>query len=122
MRDCGASYLHACLLLLLAEGPDHGYDLATRLAPLGLAGADAASTYRALRSLERDGSVGSHWVPSHGGPARRVYHLTAKGHTALAATAADLRRDQMRISRYLARLAAVQRMAQPAPDAAQVAR
>jgi PadR family transcriptional regulator PadR len=107
MRDGGCSYLHACLLLLLAERPDHGYDLVSRLAALGLPSADGATTYRALRALEREEYVGSRWTPSHGGPARRVYHLTREGQAALAAVGSQLRSDQAQVGRYLTRLDAL---------------
>jgi DNA-binding PadR family transcriptional regulator len=104
MRDGGYTYLHACLLLLLGERPDHGYDLVARLGPLGLAGTDAAGTYRALRCLERGGDVQSQWTPPHGGPARRVYHLTPQGRAALADCGAQLRREQAHRGHFLARL------------------
>jgi DNA-binding PadR family transcriptional regulator len=107
MRDGGCTYLHACLLLLLAERPDHGYDLVPRLAPLGLSGVDGATTYRALRALEREGHVGSQWTPSPGGPARRVYHLTREGQATLAAVGGQLRRDQAQVMRFLGRLDAL---------------
>jgi PadR family transcriptional regulator PadR len=47
-------FLKPCLLLLLRERPDHGYDLVVRLAPLGLGEEESASVYRALRELEHE--------------------------------------------------------------------
>lgn len=77
-------YLKPCLLLLLRERSDHGYNLVGRLAPLGLDQEEAASVYRALRELERDHLVRSRWGESKAGPHRRVYDLTAEGARDLA--------------------------------------
>ncbi|MDX6286489.1 MAG: PadR family transcriptional regulator, regulatory protein PadR [Frankiales bacterium] len=84
-------FLQPCLLLLLAEHPDHGYDLAERLRRLGIEETDSAIVYRTLRALERAGWVGSAWTPSQSGPARRTYHLTADGYAALDAGANEYR-------------------------------
>jgi DNA-binding PadR family transcriptional regulator len=109
MRECNASFLQACLLLLIRERPGHGYDLAERLEPFGLAGSDAASTYRALRALEREGSVESHWTPSACGPERRVYRLTEAGAAALTRSAQALSRNRAQLDEYLRRHEGVQR-------------
>jgi poly-beta-hydroxybutyrate-responsive repressor len=116
MHECGCNYLRACLLLLIAERADHGYDLATRLTDFGLDALDTPGTYRALRGLERDGMVASVWMRSVGGPARRVYRLTTAGEAALVTSGEELRRDQRRVARYLHRLDAVA-LPRPATDA-----
>src|SRR5437879_6203522 len=103
MRDSGRSFLRASLLLLIGERPAHGYDLVERLEPFGLADGDAASTYRTLRALERDGSVESSWTPSDCGPARRIYRLTEAGHAELEACADALRRTRGQVDHYLLR-------------------
>ena len=72
-------FVEPCLLLLLRERPDHGYELVDRLRILGLADGDSASIYRTLRGLERNGLVRSVWRPSSTGPARRTYSLTGEG-------------------------------------------
>ena len=101
MRNCERSHLQACLLLLLAERSGYGYELAGRLAPLGLADVDAASTYRALRTLEADGCVTSQWTPSHSGPARRTYHLSRYGRSLLASCGERLREEHSRLGYFL---------------------
>lgn len=73
------NFLQPCLLLLLGERPDHGYDLATRLRALHVAEGDPGTVYRALRQLERQGLIESSWDLSDSGPARRTYRLTAAG-------------------------------------------
>lgn len=112
MREHGRTYLQACLLLLIAEHPDHGYQLTARLSALGFADADVdtANTYRTLRGLEREGALASSWSPSDRGPARRTYHLTGHGLAQLAEYGAELRSDQARTAGYLRRFEAIPRI------------
>jgi poly-beta-hydroxybutyrate-responsive repressor len=84
------NFLQPCLLLLLAERADHGYELAGRLRPLHDGDGDSGGVYRALRGLEKQGLVGSEWRTSDVGPARRTYHITPAGVAALATRARDL--------------------------------
>ncbi len=77
------NFLRACLLLLLRERPDHGYDLLARLGSLGLDQEDPGAVYRTLRGMEREGLVRSGWGESCSGPARRTYVLTPCGERAL---------------------------------------
>ena len=73
------SYLRPCLLLLLAEGTSHGYELLDQVAGLGLDRVDPGGLYRCLRAMEEEGLVRSTWEPSASGPARRTYELTDEG-------------------------------------------
>lgn len=73
------NYLRPCLLLLLAEGTSHGYELLEQLAALGLDRPDPGRVYRSLRAMDEDGLVHSEWEPSATGPARRTYSLTEEG-------------------------------------------
>jgi PadR family transcriptional regulator PadR len=84
------NFLQPCLLLLLAERADHGYELAVRLRPLHDGEGDSGGVYRALRSLEKQGLVGSEWRTSDVGPARRTYHIMPAGAAMLTAQARDL--------------------------------
>lgn len=76
------NYLRACLLLLIHERPDYGYDLVERLKPLGLDQEDPGAVYRTLRWMERDGLVRSGWGDSCSGPLRRTYTMTPEGEEA----------------------------------------
>lgn len=69
------------LLLLKANGPSYGYDLSSELQGHALTDAEIerAALYRTLRKLEMNGNVVSEWQTDRGGPARRVYKLTANG-------------------------------------------
>ncbi len=69
------------LLLLKKKGQSYGYDLAGDLHEHALTDAEIerAALYRTLRQLEMNGNVKSGWETDKGGPARRVYRLTANG-------------------------------------------
>ena len=70
------------VLLILSEGPQHGYALLEALQERGyLPGkADVGNLYRGLRRLEKSGAVTSEWVRQSGpGPSRRTYQITDQG-------------------------------------------
>ncbi|GGO87942.1 helix-turn-helix transcriptional regulator [Wenjunlia tyrosinilytica] len=72
------------LLLLVAERPDHGYELVQRMEAFGWPMTESAHVYRLLRGMEHDGVVASSWRASATGPARREYEITPKGAMELA--------------------------------------
>ena len=84
------NYLRPCLLLLLAEGTSHGYELLGQVTALGLDRLDAGGLYRCLRAMDEEGLVSSAWEPSTTGPARRTYALTQAGREWLNRVAAPL--------------------------------
>ena len=72
------------LLVLLANGPTHGYELLERLPELvGDDRVDVGNVYRALRALEDEGLVVSEWRADLPGPTKRTYTLTAEGRAVL---------------------------------------
>jgi PadR family transcriptional regulator, regulatory protein PadR len=73
------------LLLLKENGASYGYDLSSYLQSYALTDAEIerAALYRVLNRLEMNGNVTSAWDVKTGGPARRIYQLTAKGRTHL---------------------------------------
>ncbi|MFL6137336.1 MAG: helix-turn-helix transcriptional regulator [Frankiaceae bacterium] len=104
MQACDLrNFLAPCLLLLLAERSDHGYDLVTRLRPLVDVDGDAGAVYRTLRHLERDGLVESTWLPANGAPARRSYQLTDEGRARLRECVVDIRQLRDTLDRFLFR-------------------
>ncbi len=89
------NYLRPCLLLLLAEGTSHGYELLEQMAELGMGRTDPGRVYRCLRAMDEDGLVHSTWEPSAVGPARRTYTVTDEGREwlhVLAGSVADVSR------------------------------
>jgi PadR family transcriptional regulator PadR len=103
------NYLRPCLLLLLAEGTSHGYELLDQVAGLGLDRVDPGGLYRCLRAMDEEGLVRSSWEPSASGPARRTYALTDEGRDWLhlvAGSLAELRRSLGAYEERYARVAA----------------
>lgn len=89
------NYLRPCLLLLLAEGTAHGYELLDQVAALGVERVDPGGLYRSLRAMDEEGLVRSTWEPSVSGPARRIYTLSDEGRDwlhVLAGSIGDLSR------------------------------
>jgi PadR family transcriptional regulator PadR len=82
--------LPAYLLLLLAEEPGHGYELAERLRRFGFDLSGPGPVYRELRRLEELGLARSSWSAPASGPIPRVYRLTAEGKRRLASAADGL--------------------------------
>ncbi|MCL4201694.1 MAG: helix-turn-helix transcriptional regulator [Pirellulaceae bacterium] len=78
--------IQPAILVVLAEGPLHGYGLTERLGELAMSDGqkpDPSGVYRALRGLETRGMVASSWVLSDTGPAKRSYALTPTGEECL---------------------------------------
>lgn len=81
----------AHLLLLLAEQPRHGYELAASLKTWEFEGVTPSLVYRELGRLQEDGRVQSFWAASHArGPARHMYEITPAGREYLAVCADDI--------------------------------
>lgn len=103
------TYLRTCILLLLTEGSAHGYDLLSELPARGLGNVDAGGLYRALRAMEEEGLVSSHWEHRTSGPSRRMYAISSKGWDWLpqgAGAARDMRRRLSRLLHHYRDLAA----------------
>jgi PadR family transcriptional regulator, regulatory protein PadR len=97
------SYLRPCLLLMLAEGPSHGYELLEQVRRLGLRGAEPSALYRSLRAMEREELVTSYWEMSRAGPPRRTYQLSEAGHGALRSSVDSLQDVQRLLTTVLDR-------------------
>jgi PadR family transcriptional regulator PadR len=96
-------FRRSCLLLVLREGPTHGYELVETLNAFGFGGSDPGALYRALRKLEGEGMVESGWERSDTGPQKRVYTLTDAGVAELDHQATELAEAERRIDEFLAR-------------------
>ncbi len=92
------------VLLILSEGPQHGYGLLGALQARGyLPGkTDVGNLYRGLRRLEESGAVISEWVRQTGpGPSRRTYKITEQGRQMLYQDALTLTNRAQIIARLL---------------------
>ncbi len=97
-------FIEPAVLLLLHQGPAHGYGLAEGLQALGLGDypVDVSAIYRALYHLEALGMVTSR-VEAEGsaGPPRRIYALTEAGDAYLRAWIEDLRATERLLRQFL---------------------
>src|SRR5256714_6936118 len=97
-------FVEPAVLLLLREGPRHGYELLERLPELvAEERVDVGNLYRIMRALEEDGIVESEWRADLPGPAKRTYRLTDDGRRLLADWAAALRGALAGIDSFLSR-------------------
>ena len=95
------SWLTPYLLMMLRSWNAYGYELVRQLALFGFSSVDPGSVYRALRELEQEGKVTSHWDTSAtSGPARRVYTITDAGIEALRLQAAMLDNYREMLERF----------------------
>src|ERR1700736_6188487 len=66
-------FVEPAILLLLREGPRHGYELIERLPELaGEERIDVGNLYRIMRALEEEAIVESEWRADLPGPAKRT--------------------------------------------------
>ena len=96
-------FLQPCLLLLLHRHSTHGYELMQNLDEFGFMDSeiDPGTVYRHLRKLEEEGLVSSSWDTEKGGPAKRLYELTAAGEEFLHAWAVTIKSNIQRLERFL---------------------
>ncbi len=79
-EDFRRTLLRPAILLLLREQEGHGYELASRLAELGLEiPPNNGGLYRSLRTMAGEGLVTSYWTAPERGSPRRVYAITEVG-------------------------------------------
>ena len=74
--------IQPAILVVLADGPLHGYRLTQRIGELpGFSGQkpDVSGVYRFLKAMECKGLVASSWGISESGPAKKSYKITAAG-------------------------------------------
>ena len=106
----------AHLLLLMAEQPRHGYELAASLRMWEFEGVTASLVYRDLARLEEEGLVQSFWAASQTrGPARHMYDLTPAGRDHLAMCADDVRGLIDHLTDFLSQVALVDPGNDPLP-------
>jgi PadR family transcriptional regulator PadR len=95
-------FAEPALLVLLAEGETHGYELLERLPDLlGERRVDVGNVYRALRALEDEGLVRSEWQADLPGPTKRTYTLTDDGRAVLASWLDALARLRDELASFL---------------------
>ena len=95
--------IQAELLLLLGQRPSHGYELIQRLSEADFKSgeADAATVYRNLRRMDKDGLIKSHWEVGETGPGRRLYELTPHGEASLKVWAQYITLQKVQLENFL---------------------
>ena len=98
--------LHVLILTVLAEGPRHGYAVASRIAERtgGARAIEDGALYQALHRMEERAWLVSDWGQAETGKRARFYRLTAAGRRRL-----ELERES-----WLAYAAAVFKLLEPA--------
>lgn len=76
--------LELCLLHLMAEGDQYGYELLRRLHAV-FPDTQESAIYAILRGLCREGATERYEGETSGGPARKYYCVTEQGRERLAA-------------------------------------
>ncbi len=96
-------FLQPCLLLVLTDGPKHGYSLMEQLSQRQLLGGevDVGNLYRTLRRMEAEGLVLSNWSGPGPGPNKRVYQITPQGTEMVRRWAGALEQRTRLINRFL---------------------
>ncbi len=110
--------LRDLVLIAMADGPCHGYELARAL---GDWRRGMAQIYGLLRQLEATGLLRSEWEYPAVGPSRRIYSLTPSGKGAVRECRAGFRHLATLLDRYRSRHRSLRRSrtsaALPAADA-----
>jgi len=95
--------IQPALLILLENGPLHGYALMDKLVDdFSISVMNPNQVYRALRALEGKGTIVSDWDEDESqGPPRRVYQLTNEGREKLLFEVRQLEETRKVIDRVL---------------------
>ncbi len=94
------NFLIPVMLLHLRDLNAHGYELMEKLTSFGIESIDQGNFYRLLRQLEKDNLVTSEWDTSTGGPAKRIYSITAAGQEYLDTWAGSLNQYQQLLNNF----------------------
>lgn len=94
------NFLIPIMLLHLRDWNSHGYELMQKLTQFGFETVDQGNLYRILRQLEKDAMVTSVWDTTSGGPAKRIYSITAAGEQYLEVWASSLGHYQKMLDQF----------------------
>jgi len=78
----GRKWQSAFILLIIAEAPTHGYEIAQKLDDFGCllkTTGQMGGMYRLLSDLEEEGVIMADWETKKPGPAKKIYKVTEKG-------------------------------------------
>ncbi len=75
-------FLRPGIMAILAKERTHGYQIAQILSGLLMfegRAPDTAGIYRALKEMQAEGLVISHWQTTDTGPAKKLFEITSEG-------------------------------------------
>ena len=78
----GKRWQSAFILLIIAEAPTHGYEIAQKMDDFGClikTTGQMGGMYRLLSDLEEEGHIIADWETEKPGPAKKIYKVTQKG-------------------------------------------
>ncbi len=78
----GRRWQSAFILLIIAEAPTHGYEIAQKMDDFGClikTTGQMGGMYRLLSDLEEEGLIMADWETDKPGPAKKIYKITQKG-------------------------------------------
>ncbi|MBG6226503.1 PadR family transcriptional regulator PadR [Arthrobacter sp. CAN_A2] len=105
--DWPSDWLRATLgflcLRALSAGPSYGYAIISELESCGFGAVKGGTLYQLLTRYETAGLVTTEWRAGDGGPGRKYFALTEKGHAELTRLSADWLRFTDATTRYLDR-------------------
>ena len=96
--------IQPAILMVLAEGPLHGYRVAERIGEMSSFSdqkPDVSGVYRFLKTMERKKLVVGAWDISESGPARKCYEITPSGRRCLREWVKTLEDHRKRITDLL---------------------
>ena len=96
-------FIQPSLLLFLARGPAHGYQLIDDLKSLGFHDneVDIGAVYRNLRKLEAEGFVVSSWEKGKSRRKRRNYRITLSGKELLGQWATRIKERRKALEEFI---------------------
>jgi PadR family transcriptional regulator PadR len=107
MSEAGKTRGRFMVLLALADGPKHGYEVARHLEERsgGYFSLSFGALYPVLHRLEKEKLVSASWMDAGALRKKKVYALTAKGHAVLNEERADYEAFTLAFARLLGRQA-----------------
>ncbi|MDK2886921.1 MAG: hypothetical protein PWP54_1499 [Thermosipho sp. (in: thermotogales)] len=101
------TFIEPFILLIIAETPLHGYEIANKLSKYGieLTGVgQMGNLYRILTKLENEELIVSKWDTSSQGPSKKVYYITQKGIEQLKRNSEELLKLKKIIEEFISKV------------------
>ncbi|SHH18443.1 PadR family transcriptional regulator [Thermosipho atlanticus] len=104
------TFIEPFILLIIAETPIHGYEIANRLSEFGiqLIGlGQMGNLYRILTKLENEKLIYSKWDTNRQGPSKKIYYITPKGIEYLKKSKEELLKVKKVIDKFIMKVSKI---------------